>query len=95
MAAVFEFSMGLLLIWFAISLTMPEPAYVATRLIHVGRRQPHEAKTLSQELTAICGVTEAIVIAEEGVAYLKVDTHALDEGALDKFRTASAPATGP
>ncbi len=95
MAAVFEFSVALLLIWFVITLTMPEPAHVATRLIHVGRRQPHEAKTLSQELSAICGVTEAIVIAEEGVAYLKVDTHALDEGALDRFRTVSAPAAGP
>jgi multidrug efflux pump subunit AcrB len=37
---------------------------------------------LAQRLTRVRGVAEAVVIGEEGVAYLKVDKHALDEQAL-------------
>jgi hypothetical protein len=34
------------------------------------------------------GVAEAVVIAAEGVAYLKVDRRTLDETALQAFSTA-------
>ena len=34
------------------------------------------------EVEAVVLVVEAVVVATEGVAYLKVDRHALDEAAL-------------
>jgi hypothetical protein len=40
------------------------------------------------KLTAVRGVAEAVVIAEEGMAYLKVERHALDEAALRRFSVA-------
>ncbi len=89
MAAVFEFAVAALLIWFLVALTMPEPESVATRLLRVGRQQPAQAQALARELSMIAGVAEAIVIAEEGVAYLKVDDRSLDEKALEKFSSAS------
>ena len=58
---------------------------VATRLLHVGRQQPAAARELARKLTNIAGVVEAIVIAEEGVAYVKVDSSTLDEEALQRF----------
>lgn len=85
MAAVFEFAAATLLLWFLVALTMAEPDNVTTRLVRVGRRQPSEAKVLAQQLGMIVGVNEAIVIAEEGVAYLKVDRSRLDEEALERF----------
>jgi MFS family permease len=94
MSAVFEFCAALLLLWFAIALTMPKPQYVTTRLINVGRREPHEARILAQRLSRVAGVTEAVVIAEEGVAYLKVDGRTLDEAALDQITSLSAPVDG-
>ncbi|MEE8266377.1 MAG: MFS transporter [Acidiferrobacterales bacterium] len=94
MSAVFEFCAALLLLWFAIALTMPKPQYVTTRLINVGRRQPHEARILAQRLSRVAGVTEAVVIAEEGVAYLKVDGRTLDEAALDQITSLSVPVDG-
>ena len=36
-------------------------------------------------MTAVTGVAEAVVIPEDGVAYLKVDLHALDREALKRF----------
>jgi hypothetical protein len=37
---------------------------------------------LSRQLSALAGVAEAVVVAEEGVAYLKVDKQVFDEAAL-------------
>ncbi|MBI5611697.1 MAG: hypothetical protein HY942_01295 [Gammaproteobacteria bacterium] len=52
------------------------------------RRTPAQAEKLAKKLAAIPGVAEAIIIAEEGIAYLKVDAGALDERALNKFSVA-------
>ena len=41
-----------------------------------------QAQHLARKFTEVPGVAEVVVIAEEGVAYLKVDRHALDEEAL-------------
>jgi MFS family permease len=85
MASVFAFTGGLLMVWVMVAATMPEPRMVATRLLHVGRQQPAAARELARKLTNITGVVEAIVIAEEGVAYVKVDSSTLDEEALQRF----------
>jgi MFS family permease len=81
---VFAFTLVLLLLWLAVAATMPPLQYVATRLLRVGRQSPPQAKALAQKLRALPGVTEAVVIAEEGVAYLKVDPQRFDERVLPK-----------
>jgi len=37
---------------------------------------------LTRQLAGLAGVTEAVVVAEEGVAYLKVDKKVFDESTL-------------
>lgn len=85
MAAVFQFSGLAALVWFLVVLTMREPDRVTTRLLRVRSHRPDEARALAERLGAITGVTEAVVIAEEGVAYLKVDSRVLDEKALSEL----------
>lgn len=85
MASVFAFTAGLLVVWMTLSVTMREPRLVSTRLVHVGRQQAAAARELARKLGRVKGVTEAIVIAEEGVAYVKVDSSELDEEALRGF----------
>jgi MFS family permease len=85
MASVFAFAAGLLMVWVTVAATMREPRMVATRLLHVGRQQPGAARELARKLAGVTGVAEAIVIAEEGVAYIKVDTSKVDEEALQGF----------
>ncbi|MEO6696557.1 MAG: MFS transporter, partial [Gammaproteobacteria bacterium] len=48
------------------------------------------ASELVSRLKKVPGVVEAVVIAEEGVAYLKVDSALLDEAALSEFSAARA-----
>jgi MFS family permease len=85
MASVFVFAVGLLMVWMTVAATMREPRTLSTRLLHVGRQQPASAHELARKLARVKGVAEAVVIAEEGVAYVKVDSIRLDEEALQGF----------
>lgn len=78
-AAVFVFSTGLVFAWLLLALSMQAPPAVRTRLLQVGVRDAAEAQRLSAALSGLKGVVEAVVIAGEGVAYLKVRSDAWDE----------------
>ncbi|MFN2349281.1 MAG: MFS transporter [Thioalkalivibrio sp.] len=74
--------------WLILAATMRRPRYLSSYVLNVGARERREAESLARKLTAIQGVSEAVVIAEEGMAYLKVERHALDEAALREFSVA-------
>jgi MFS family permease len=82
---VFYLGAGVALLWLWVAAEMDIPRALENRLIHVGEVSEEEAHHLSQQLAAVAGVAEAVVIAEEGVAYLKVDQHILDEAALHEL----------
>ena len=86
---VFAFATLGALIWLAVAWTMREPPYLSSYLLHVGVLGEAEAQHLARQLAAIPGIAEAAVIADEGVAYLKVDRQLLDEAHLYPFATAS------
>jgi MFS family permease len=70
------------LAWLLVAWTMANPRYLSNYLLNVGDLDEVEAKLLALRLGEVRGVAEAVVVAAEGVAYLKVDRHALDEIAL-------------
>jgi MFS family permease len=76
--------------WVLVAATMKTPRYLSTRLLHVGPVGAGEADDLVARLLTVTGVAEAVVIAEEGTAYLKVDGATLDEEALARFSVAEA-----
>jgi MFS family permease len=82
---VFLFCTLIALVWLVTAATMKHPRYLGSHLLNVGRVNEAEARNLALRLTAVRGVAEAVVIASEGVAYLKVDKHALDTVALSEF----------
>jgi MFS family permease len=82
---VFALAAAVLGAWLLLVLTMPEPRLLATRQLRVGARSPREADRLARRLAAVPGVHEAIVIAGEGIAYLKVDPRTLDPKQLEAF----------
>ncbi|MBK8509594.1 MAG: MFS transporter [Candidatus Competibacter sp.] len=79
---VFAFSVCGALAWLAVAWTMANPRHLSSYLLNVGRIDETQARRLTLRLAEIRGVAEAVVIAAEGVAYLKVDRRALDEAAL-------------
>ena len=73
-AAVFVFSAGLAFAWLLLAISMNPPPAVRTRLLHVGELDKGQAQRLSKALAGLVGVVEAVVIASEGLAYLKFST---------------------
>jgi MFS family permease len=79
---VFLINALLAAIWLLLVISMRNPPYLSSELINVGDVGKEQARALVAKLTAIRGVAEAVVIPEDGVAYLKVDQKALDREAL-------------
>ncbi len=79
---VFLFCAAVAVLWALVALGMRPPRYLSSRLVPVGEVDSHQARQLAECFSQVPGVAEAVVVAEEGVAYLKVDTRALDEQAL-------------
>ena len=73
------------LLWFGIAVSMPQPSYLSSYVLRVGRLRNEAADRLAEQLLSVHGVADAVVVADEGVAYLKVDSKLLDESALHKF----------
>jgi MFS family permease len=69
--------------WLLLASGMRDPGRRSSRLLRVEVADERAADALAMRLGQVPGVVEAVVIAADGVAYLKVDKHRLDEAALD------------
>ena len=78
-SALYAFCGSLLTLWLVFAVTMKAPAAVRTKMYHVQEMDTGRASGLSRQLAALPGVHEALVLASEGVAYLKVDMRGFDE----------------
>lgn len=92
LAAVFLFSAMGVTLWFIAAWGMVKPSHLSNSLLRVGDVDDRQASLLVEKLLAVPGVEEAVVIAEDGIAYLKVDSKLLDRDALDDFAVKPNPA---
>jgi MFS family permease len=74
-----------LLVWLLLAYTMKNPRYVSTYLLKIGKIAPSKVNQMVSTLVSVQGVAEAMIEPEEGIAYLKVEMHALDKEALLKY----------
>lgn len=88
--AVFGFCAGVAVLWAGLAVTMRRPRPLSSRLVRLGDVPAEQAEDLVRRLTAIAGVSEAVIVPEDGIAYLKVDRTRLDEQALRAFSEATA-----
>ncbi|HBK04335.1 MAG TPA: MFS transporter [Acetobacteraceae bacterium] len=77
-AAVFALTAVLALLWLLAAVTMKQPSYLTTRLIPIRNGAGAEPESLAAKLRQVPGVAVAVVIAEENLAYLKVDSRSFD-----------------
>jgi hypothetical protein len=57
---------------------MKQPSYLTTRLVPIADGKVGDAEGLAARLRQVPGVAVAVVIAEEKLAYLKVDSRSFD-----------------
>ena len=86
--AVFIFNALTAAVWLFLAYTMRQPQYLSSQLLNLGEIDKTQAQILVKELTAIEGVEEATIIAEDGIAFLKVDRKKLDMEALYAYSAA-------
>ena len=79
--AVFIASLGLCILWLVVASTMKQPSYLTTRLIRIAEGRSFDPVTLAAGLRRLPGVAEAVVVSEERLVYLKVDSKTYDAAA--------------
>lgn len=84
-SAVFMLGGVLMAVWFVLAMSMKTPPKVRSQMYHLGELSKEKARQLAQKLSALSGVAEVVVLAEEGVAILKVEQHGWDEQAAQKL----------
>lgn len=77
-AGVFALTGVMALAWLAAAATMAPPSYLTTRLLPLADAAARDSERLAARLRQVSGVAEAVVIADEKLAYLKVDSRAFD-----------------
>ncbi|QSA99031.1 MFS transporter [Methylococcus sp. EFPC2] len=81
--AVFILGAAVAGLWLVLASGMRAPRHVSTLLVRVGAMAEDQARLLSEQLLGVAGVAEAVVVAEDGVAYIKADKQLLDRSALE------------
>src|SRR5690242_9701919 len=77
-AGVFALTTALAAVWLVAALGMAQPNYLTTRLLPIADNKLSDAAGLATKLRQVPGVIEAVIIAEESLAYLKVDSKSFD-----------------
>jgi MFS family permease len=86
-AGVFALTAALAFVWLIAAATMAQPSYLTTRLVPIG--DGHDAAGLAARLRQVPGVAEAVVIAEDKLAYLKVDSRSFNAAMAESVAGAS------
>ncbi|NWK79347.1 MFS transporter [Aquitalea sp. LB_tupeE] len=84
-AGVFGFTSVLMASWLLASFSMQAPQAVRSVMFHIGEDWQGNPQQLSQQLSALTGVSEAVVVLEDRVAYLKVAQQGWDEDAVKQL----------
>jgi MFS family permease len=80
---VFLFCAGVAALWLLVAIDMKPPRYLSSLLINLGALDEVRAAQYSERIAKVAGVAEVVVLAEDGVAYLKVDKEKLDRQQLN------------
>ena len=83
--AVFLFAALCALAWLVVAATMTAPERLTNQLLPVGPIGADDVPDLERRLLAVTGVRDALVVPEEGLAYLKVDSRELDAAGLQSI----------
>ena len=81
--AVFLVSAVGAFVWLAVAAGMRPPRQLSSELRGLSGTDLDQVDELTAQLLAVPGVIEAVVVPEDGVAYLKVDRSGLQRSALD------------
>jgi len=80
--AVFLFAALAVVAWLVLALPMKPPRKLSSYIYKVEVVDQAGADRLALELSGVAGVAEAVIVPEDGLAYLKVDRQVFSESGL-------------
>ena len=89
-AGVASFNVVLLIVWAGLAITMKQPKFCTSYLLNVGEVTEIKAQEIIKEMSMLAGVMDVTVIAEDGIAYLKIDKQKVNMDELHKFAIAES-----
>ena len=93
MATVFVINSCLVVLWLAAVITMEKPQQFGTKVLNLGAITQARAHELAKAFSKVTGVAEAVVSADDGMAYLRVDKKKLDIEAINNLSSFSCDMT--
>ncbi len=87
-SGVFILCAALSAVWLIAASGMRPPRPLNNRILRLPVNSTESSSEIEQRLRAVRGVIDVVVQANEGLAYLKVDRHGLDEDSLRAFASA-------
>ena len=88
LSGVATFNVALLAVWVGLAITMKKPLFHTSYMLNVGEVTEKEAQDIIKALSQVAGVFDVTVIAEDGVAYLKIDKQQINMDELHQFAIA-------
>lgn len=84
-SGVAAFNVVLLIVWAGFAITMKKPLFHTSYLLNVGEVTEIQAQNIIKDLSQVVGVVDVTVIAEDGIAYLKIDKQKINMDELHRF----------
>lgn len=88
-AAVYVVASVLIALWFLAALGMKEPSHLQSFTLQLKNIEAQDSAGWVTRLMGVAGVEEAVVVAEDKTAYLKVDNQRLDKEQLMQLAEAA------
>jgi len=82
---VFLFAAFVLFVWLFVAASMKNPRYLSNYVVNVEKATEQNKIQITKQLTEVPGVAEAVVMVEEGEAFLKVELHAVEYDKLHEI----------
>ena len=80
--------------WWLVMLGMPTPRHLSSEVVALDEHYEEAYDTLMADFAEVAGVEDVLIVADERVAYLKVDRQRLDEAALARLVRSNQYPTG-
>lgn len=83
--SVFMFAFVMFLVWLLVAFSMRASAKYKSYTVKLGELDNDQAPAIAESLQQLPGVADVTIIAEEGIAYLRIDGKKFEEEALKSF----------
>ncbi len=84
-SSVFWMALFVLLLWLVFAASMRKPDIFGTTILNVGKISPEQAKVMATDILAVPGVEDVIMVADDGMAYVKIANDKIDRKRLLQY----------